>query len=342
MIKRVLAALALAVLAMSPAPARAQTPAEVQASLADIGTWMQDYQAVMAYANEPFLTMESFYAALDGFADGSMSARRARRAIEQWNERAIASMDRARASANALREPPHLSLYGPDGAALEAVLVATRNGLGPTLDEMERVIETSVSLGLGSLDDRAKGIEARERAFYNASIQLTQVDRARIDISAAMIPADNPNQALMVATQHYYDSVIIMPRFALETLDGGGDRRALIESLRRSARALRSELARGRILVEQIQMQAREMQAGPGVELGRLMLRMVGTFPESFAAYEGLAVGIDDAVRALELGADVRDVWAQQEASDRPHLDEIDRLERVRAAMLAENQRRPL
>lgn len=342
MIKRVLAALALAVMAMSPAPAHAQTPAEMQASLADIGTWMQEYQAVMAFANEPFMTMEPFYAALDGFADGSMSARRARRAIEQWNERAIASMDQARAGARALRAPPHLSGYGPDGAALEAVLVATRDNLGPTLDEMERVIETSVALGLGSLDDRAKGIEARERAFFNASIQLTMVDRGRIDISAAMIPSDNPNHALMVATQHYYDSVIIMPRYALEALDGGGDRQALIASLRQSARSLRAELARGRVLVEQIQIQAREMQAGPGVELGRLLLRMVATFPQSFAAYEGLAVGIDDAVVALENGADVRDVWAQQEMNDRPHLDEIDRIERVRAAMLAENQRRPL
>ena len=170
MIKRVLAAIAFALVAMSPVAARAQTAAEMQSMLADIGVWMQEYQAVMADANAPFLEIETYYSALDGFADGSMSARRAQRQIEGWNESAIAAMDRARAGAAALRQPPRLAAYGPEGVALQRILDATRDNLLPTVTEMERVVEASVSLGLGALDDRAKGLEARERAFYSATM----------------------------------------------------------------------------------------------------------------------------------------------------------------------------
>lgn len=342
MIRRLLTAIAFAFVAMAPASARAQSTAELQSMLADIGQWMQEYQAVMADANAPFLEIETYYTALDGFADGSLSARRARREIEGWNERAIASMDRARAGAAVLRQPPRLAGYGPEGLALQRILDATRDNLLPTVTEMERVVETVVSLGLGALDDRAKGFEARERAFYSASIQLTLVDRSRIDLSAAMLSRDNPNSALLGATQHYYDFLVAMPRHALEAMDGGGNRAALISSLREYARSMRQELARGRRVHAQTQARARELMGGPAVEIGRLMNRMLDTFPPSFAAYEGLASDIDAAVVSLENGREVRDVWAESEINDRPFLDEIDRLEHVRAAILAENQRAPL
>lgn len=342
MIRRLLTAIVFAFVAMAPASARAQSTAELQSMLADIGQWMQEYQAVMADANAPFLEIETYYTALDGFADGSLSARRARREIEGWNERAIASMDRARAGAAVLRQPPRLAGHGPEGLALQRILDATRDNLLPTVTEMERVVETVVSLGLGALDDRAKGFEARERAFYSASIQLTLVDRSRIDLSAAMLSRDNPNSALLGATQHYYDFLVAMPRHALEAMDGGGNRAALIASLREYARSMRQELARGRRVYEQTQARARELMGGPTVEIGRLMNRMLDTFPPSFAAYEGLASDIDVAVVSLENGREVRDVWAESEINDRPFLDEIDRLEHVRAAILAENQRAPL
>lgn len=342
MIKRVLAAIAFAFVAMSPVAARAQTAAEMQSMLADIGVWMQEYQAVMADANAPFLEIDTYYSALDGFADGSMSARRAQRQIEGWNESAIAAMDRARAGAAALRQPPRLAAYGPEGVALQRILDATRDNLLPTVTEMERVVEASVSLGLGALDDRAKGLEARERAFYGATIQLTRVDRTRIDLSAAMLASDNPNSALLAATQHYYDSLVSIPSHALEVMDGGGNREALIASLREDARSMREELARGRRVYEQSRARARELMGGPAVEIGRLLLRMLDTFPASFAAYDGLASGIETSVVSLENGGDVREVWANSEGNDRPYLDQIDRLERERAAILAENQRQPL
>lgn len=342
MIRRLLTAIVFAFVAMAPASARAQSTAELQSMLADIGQWMQEYQAVMADANAPFLEIETYYTALDGFADGSLSARRARREIEGWNERAIASMDRARAGAAVLRQPPRLAGHGPEGLALQRILDATRDNLLPTVTEMERVVETVVSLGLGALDDRAKGFEARERAFYSASIQLTLVDRSRIDLSAAMLSRDNPNSALLGATQHYYDFLVAMPRHALEAMDGGGNRAALIASLREYARSMRQELAQGRRVYEQTQARARELMGGPTVEIGRLMNRMLDTFPPSFAAYGGLASDIDVAVVSLENGREVRDVWAESEINDRPFLDEIDRLEHVRAAILAENQRAPL
>lgn len=342
MIRRVLAALAFAFVAMAPVSAHAQTQAQLQAMLADIGVWMQEYQAVMAEANAPFIEIQTYYAALEGFGEGRVSARNARREIENWNERAMASMDRARAGAASLRQPPRLAAYGPEGLALQRILDATRDNLLPMVTEMERVVEASVSLGLGALDDRAKGLEARERAFYGATVQLTLVDRARIDLSAAMLSSDNPNSALLGATQHYYDSLVSMPRHALEVMDGGGDRAALIASLREDARSMRVELARGRRVYAESQAQARELLAGPSIDIGRLMIRMLDTFPPSFAAYEGLAAGIESSVVALESGGDVRDVWAVSEESDRRYLDEIDRLERERAAILAENQRQPL
>lgn len=344
MIKRLLAALFFAFVAATSAstPARAQPAAEMQAILADLGVWMQEYQAIMTVANEPYVAMGSYLSALEQFAEGRSSASSTRRSIEEWRRNALASLSRANSAAERLRAPPSLAAYGADGVALDTIMVSIRQDLTPTLVETERSVHAVAELGLAALNDRAKGYEARAAALYQGSIRLTAVERRRIDVAAASLPANHPNQALMVATQHYYDTLAAVPTYALQEQAGGGDRAALIESLRASARGMRTALERARGLTTQLTARSRSVQGGPGVEVARVMVRMLETFPQSIAAYEGLAVGVEEAADALAEGQEVNDVWADQEDNDRPYLEEIARLEAVRAELLATNNQSPL
>lgn len=342
MLFRTLVAFAAMFLSLSAAPARAQEMARAQADLADMGVWVQEYQGIMSIANEPFVEMTAYVEALQRFGDGRQSAGRTRRQIRTWQRNASASLARARVAAENLRDPPSLAQYGRDGAALDMVLHSMHGDIEVGLTETEAVVVAIAELGLAALDDRAKGYAARERALYQASIRLTTVDRRRIDVAAAAISREHPTQALMVATQHYYDTLIAIPAYALQEQDGAGDLAAVIESLRASARGMRAALTRSRMLSEQLATEARNTQGGPGAEMSRIMLRMLETFPPSIAAYEGLAVGVDEAADALEQRQNVNDVWADQEENDRPFLEEIARLEAVRAQLLATNNQRAL
>lgn len=342
MFARLLVAIALFAASLAPGPARAQDVAEVQAVLAEMGAWMQRYQGLMTGANQSFIDLGGYIAAIDQFNEGDISEAEARAGVEAWRTRALAAIAAARAGAHTLGEPPVLAAYGPEGAQLDRVLRVIRDNLRPTLDEMERLANAVAELGLSAISDPAKAYDVRARAYYLAAIQVVQMDRARVDVAAVSLPRVHPTQPLMAATQHYYDNLVAVPRYAIEELDGGGDRAALVASLRASAHGMRVELARSRDLSDTLLAEARQRQAGYGVELTRVMVRMLETFPASIRAYEGLAEGIDTAAAALERGEDVADVWSQQEADDAPYLLEIDRIDALRAQMLAEISRTAL
>jgi hypothetical protein len=339
--KRVLAAILLGLFAFA-APAAAQstpapTVASVQALLADAGRWTQEFQAIMTRMNEPLTNMQPYLNALDGFTAGEVSAEDAHAAIDAWRAQGLQTLAEARVSAGALRPPPSFSSLGPEGLALEGALIGARDNLLPTLLEIERVVNAAADMGVAALRDPTKGYDARQRAWYRASAQLVRVDRTRINLAYAGLPQGHPNRFLMAATLHYYDALTAVPDYALQELDGGGDRVALVRSLRENARAMRVELNRSSVATQQTLERARASQAGEAVVLLRVMIQTLETYPDSIRAYHGLAGGIDRLADSIESGGDISDAWGNQEESDLPHLTEIDRLERMRAAMIANN-----
>lgn len=344
MLRRLLAIIAFAVVSLAPSQGRAQEPAQMEAAIAAMGGWTRDYQVVMARAVEPFTDMSGYTTALERFGDGAITQREARAAIETWRASALESVRQARATAQVLAPPPDFSIFGPDGARLSGVTRHAHEAISPTIDEIERVIEACAELGFAALNDRAKGYEARERALYNASLQLTRIDRARIDLTVASLSPDHPTQALAVATQHYYDTLDVFPRFLLAQLDGAGDRAALLASLRASAIGMQRALSDVSVRAAEMGARSRELQAGSesAIRLGRVMVRLLETYPPTVSAYQGLMAGIEGAARDIEAGADVSAVWTGLEASDRPHLNEIDRLDRLRANMLSDISRQSL
>lgn len=337
---RFIAAACFFVFALAPAAAAQQNRevAEMQALLADIGVWTQEYHAVTGLAGEPMTNIADFVQVLDRFTEGKADAGKTRADLAAWRARSLAIIARARAAASALRPPPSLAALGPQGVTMETAFVASREGLPPLLDEFERIINALAELGVSAVDGGGDGYEARERAVYEASIALIRVDRGRIEISVASLPRDNPNRGLISATLHYYDTLIAIPVLAIEQLDGGGDRHAVAAAMVQSATRMRAELDRAAALTRTTLEQLRAQQAGEGVELVRTVIRAMETFPPSIEAYRGLAANIDRAAAALRSGVDVNDVMAEQEAGDVPHLEEIDRLERLRAGMLANNR----
>ncbi len=336
MLRNIIAAVAFACAALTPAPGRAQDVAQMESALAAMGGWMQNYLAVMTRASAPFLDMTQYSTAIERFSDGEVSANEARADIDAWRSSALAALREARAGAQAMQEPPSFAMFGADGERLDQLIIGSRASITPTIDEMERVVHAVADLGLSALDDRSKGYEARERALYQAAIQLTRVERVRIDLAAASLAEHHPTRYLAVATQHYYDTLDVMPRYLLAEYDGTADRQALVASLRASAVGMRAALRSANVRLDGLRADARALQRGDpaGARIGRVMGEMIETFPRTFAAYEGLAFGIEGAANAIEAGADVSDIWSGLDANDRPHLDEIDRLDRVRAEIL--------
>jgi hypothetical protein len=340
--KRLLIAFALAAATLGgPALAQPREPsaADYQAVLADVGAWSLQEQAAMDRAIAPLLNANRFVEILENFTAGRARADEASSALEAWRTEGLAALAEARAAAEALPPPPSLALMGSQAASLSRVLNGARDSLLPTIHEIDRVLNTLTDLGLASLSDPGKLYQVRRRALLEAQIQLVRVDLARIELNAASLGNDHPNQALMVATQHYYATLLAVPTHALAEMDGGGNRTELVSSLRQSAARMRVELDRADALAQRTVTELRAMlQLGEGAELVRTVLAAAETYPSSVRAYHGLADGIDVAAASIERGADTLDVWADQEESDMAHLEEIARLERVRVTLIANSR----
>ena len=329
------AALAQPALAQRSEPSAAQ----YQTLLADVGAWSLQQQRVMDLVIAPLADSARFVEILEAFSSGKAQAEETARALETWRAQGMTTFAQARAAAEALPAPPSLELMGAQGAPLTRIMNAARDGLLPSIHEAERVLNALVDLGLTSLSDPGKVYEVRQRAVLEAQIQMVRVDLARIELNAASLPDDHPNHALMVATEHYYASVLATPLYVLQAMEGGGDRAALIASMRRSAQSMRQELARADALTQRVVADLRARpNFGEGAGLVRAVLAAAETYPDSIRAYNGLADGIDVAAASLERGADALDVWADQEESDMPHLTEIARLEALRATLIANNR----
>lgn len=313
--------------------------AQYQALLADVGAWSLQQQRVMDLVVAPLMDSTRFVEILEAFTAGKADAEETRRALEAWRAQGAATLAQARAAAEALPPPPSLTLMGPTGEPLVRVMSAARDSLLPAIGEADRVLNALVDLGLTSLSDPGKVYLVRQRALLQAQIQMVRVDLARIELNAASLPHDHPNQALMVATQHYYAAVLAVPLDVLETMEGRGNRAELIASLRSSAQSMRGELARADSLTRRVLAELRATPPfGESAGLVRAVLAAAETYPDSIRAYQGLADGIDVAAASLERGADALDVWADQEESDMPHLNEIARLETLRATLIANNR----
>jgi hypothetical protein len=343
--KRLLAALAFLLLPLSQSPAAAQSPAEVAAlqnMLADVGQWSLEHSAIMERASAPLAGVEAYIHILDSFENGDIDVETAAERIRQWRDSALGAIGQAKRDADNLRQPPSLALLGAEGVGLSVAMRTTRENTTPTLVEFERVVTTITEYGLAALRDRHGALEAQQRAVLSASAQLVRVDLARIRVNAASLADDHPNQALMNATAHYYAVLMGVPQLAINELNGQGDRVAMIAALRRSAQSMRDELARCDALTRQMRARFGAVQAGPGVEMVRSVIEMVETFPDSIRAYQGLVNNVDQVIEDLERGTDAVQVWVDQSDRDAPYMEEIARLEQVRATLVANNNRRPL
>jgi hypothetical protein len=212
----------------------------------------------------------------------------------------------------------------------------------PLVHEFERVVVTVAEFGLAAVRDPSKAQGARERAVLNASMQLIRVDRGRIDLSAATISSEHPQHAVLVATQHYYNALIAIPTYALDHMDGRGDPAGTAAMLRVEAQTIRREMRRGEMLTRAMIETLPTQLAGGPPDLLEAALQAFRTYPATIRAFGGLADGVDAAAVAIERGDHPLDVWADQEESDRPYLDEMDRLDAARLQLIANNNRRAL
>jgi hypothetical protein len=336
--KRFFAALCAAILSLTqPASALPQDPAveTAQSVVAEIGRWSLEQQNVLQLASQPLAEINVFVEILDRFSRRQLGAREAAAELEAWRARALQAVAQARAAAVALRAPPSLSVYGPQGAALESSLHAARDGLLPTIHEFERVVNACADLGLAAIRDPEKSYEAQRRALLQAQVQLVRVDSNRLRLTAAGVSPTHPTHAVFSAMQNYYVALLVVPEYALAAMDGGGDRAATIAAMRQSAQAMRADLARVTELCQQLRVQLPAQLGGQAPDMLRAVMQMLDSYADSVRAFNGLASNIDRAATALETGGDVLDVWGDQEEWDAPYLDEIDRLDRHRAQIAA-------
>lgn len=339
---RWLALFASAVVLSWTSPATAQrtgpTAAQVEALMADIGGWTIDYSAVLAALRQSDSTDE-FVAILDKFNAGDIAASPALTQIDAWRNRAASRLDTVRNRAGQLRPPPSLTLLGPDGERLGGALTAAYTELPMLIEQSGRVDEAMAEMGVAAIGNPEQGLQTRQRAVFLSSIQLLRLDMVRVEATSAALPAGHPNGFLMQAIHHYYGALIAFPTYELAQLDGGADdRAALASALRRAASGMRRELAQCGPAAERISQSLRWRQSSETDALTRMMLQMLETFPESVRAYEGLAASLDAAAARIEAGEASLDVWAGQEEEMLPLLDEIARLEGVRARLAMGNR----
>jgi hypothetical protein len=339
--RRLLAACAIAVsLVATPVSAQQQ---DSQVLLAEAAIWSRDFSAIMQQAAEPLVGIDTFVQQImDRFEAGRIDAERAAAEVEAWRVDSLAKVARARAAAESLRAPPSSAHLGPDGVRLDTAFAASRDSAAPLVHEFERVIIALADFGVSAVRDPSKAQDARQRAVLNAAMQLLRVDLNRIDAAAASLSTEHPHQAVQVATQHYYNASIAMITYALAALDDGGDRTAVIATLRSESSAMRRELDRARILAARTIETLPAQLAGAPPEFVEAAMQAFRTYPDTIRAFSGLADGVDVAAASLQRGAHPLDVWADQEVSDRPYLDELERLDAVRQEIMANNNRRAL
>jgi hypothetical protein len=340
--KHLLAAVLIA-FAVIAQPAAAQTSTErqqvqqVQAMLADLGRWNQEYMAALSAGSQPLTEIQNYLNILERFSAGELRQAQARREIEAWRTQSLALVQQSRVAAEALRPPPSLAILGPDGVTLERALHSARDSAPSLVAEFERIVNACADLGLEALSDASKGLEARQRTLLNAQRQLVRVDLNRVNITTASVSPTHPTHHLSVATEHYYAQMLVVAEHGLEAIEGRGDRAALVASMRGSARDMRASLDRSTALTEQMRAQLRSQLGGPAVEIARAGLLVFETYPATIQAYAQLAENVDRAATAIERGEDVLVVWGDQEEWDMPYLNEIARLDQVRAQLLADN-----
>lgn len=333
----IVAVLALAQPAAAQHSSQESAVAAVQSVMADVGRWSLAYQNAIGLASRPLTEIATFVAIMDRYSAGAIEAEDAAAEIGVWRAQALDSIQAARAAAEALPPPPSLAGLGPDGAALDTALHAARDNATPMIQEMERVVNALAELSLASLGDPSKASETRMRALLRAQVQLLRVDLNRVTITVASIAPTHPTHWVMQALQSYYRAMLAVPQYALQESDTAADRAALVGSMRREAQEMHRVLDRASARAELMREQMRMQLGGAGVEIVRTTIQMFDTFPPTVAAYRGLAQNIVRAAAAIEQGEDMLWVWGDQEEWDVPYLEEIDRLDRARAELLANN-----
>jgi len=340
--KRLIAALALALAAFAAAPqAASQEPsvAAQQALLSDFGAWTLEYNAILNDAVATVDAIDEFVAVMDGFSAGEINRRAALARIDERQQASRERVSAARQAAAQLRRPPAFSALGAGGEALALATAAARDGLDPLLVQLGRMIDASAELGRSAIRDPSKNLEARERAAYESAVQLVRIDLVRLNLTLAALPPDNPNAPLVHAMRRYSEAVIIIPAAQLDALEGRPtERAAMATALREAARDIRANAARCEQLAAQVREQARWGGPREYEPLARIMVQMLDTYPPTIVAYRGLADAVDAAADSLSAGDDPLDAWDQLDRLSRPHFDEISRLENARAR-LATGQR---
>lgn len=334
--------LGLALAASPPAAAQQQEPsvASVRATLSDMAAWMLEYSTVLDRGGELMENLDEFVAILEQFDAGEINERTALARLDRWRVNNRTELEAVRALERGLRRPPSIADFGPSAAPLEFALHTARENLPPVLEEIGAVLEASASMGIEALrGGPGKSLEVRQRAFYQSSLQLVRIDLRRVEVQGAALDQDHPNRPLMFATQRFYAALMAMPTHELARLDGANpDRAALAVALREAARDIRSNTAQTSALASRMRETMRWSQSEELEPLTQMIVRLMETFPDSVIAYNGLATGVDAAAACVERGDDTLDCWSVMDEQTRAPLEEIGRLERVRAEVIARSQ----
>lgn len=280
-------------------------------------------------------------AIIDRFANREIREREALRQMEAWRANAISRAQALRANAVALREPPSLTVFGEQGAALRAALETSRQDLPILIDQMIANLEALAAFGIEAIRSPTKVAEVRQRAIFSSSVQLIRIDSRRISASVAALAPDHPNRSILNATLAYYRALEALPAHQLRLLDGGeADPMSVAATLRQSSREMRALLAQTLADTERM---AREIASTPfppeGRDLQQALRQMMQTYPDSVRAYNLVADTLDRAAAHIEGGGEVLDAWVTQEQAALPIFDQISRLEDQRAQMAASLRR---
>ncbi len=341
------AAMALGACVIWPPLASAQQRSEpsvaaVEATLADVGQWTLEYNAVLGDAGAVLDEIDPFVDILDRFSAGEINSTPALRRIDEWRRNAADRISAVRTSVADLREPPSLAWLGSSAAGLDGAMATARRDLPPLLNEIANMLDEVAAMGADAIRNPEKGIEARERAVYGSVIQLIRIDLRRIDANIAALPTDHPNRPIMRATQIYYSALMLIPQHEIDVMDGlepGPVRVAA--GLRLAAQDMRAQTAQSAPLAQRMLEGLRARPALPGSEnIIGMINDMMATFPDTVRAYNGLADSLDRAAVHIEAGGAVADASEVHDAAALPYLQEIERLERVRANLAATIGRR--
>lgn len=327
------------------APAGAQREPSVgamEATLADMGHWMLEYNAVLAGGGAALDEIDAFVEILDRYSTGETNSTRALRQIEQWRRNAADRMSTVRASAANLRDPPPLAMLGPGSAGLGRAMATARRDLTPMMDEIANMLDGAAAMGVDAIRDPEKGIEARTRAIYGSVIQLVRIDLRRVDANIAALPATHPNRPLLRATQIYYSALILVPQHEIDVVDGIEPAPTRVAAaLRLAAQDMRTQVAQCAPLAQRT---IEALHASPGLPGSENIVGMVedmmATFPETVRAYNGVADSLDTAAAHIEAGGEVADASEVHDEAAAPYLQEIERLEQIRVNLAATIGRR--